>query len=155
MRSFLKSATVVGLGLAMTCLSAPVLVAGGAGAAATPVVKSVTLTNSSSGSTVVATVGELVVVNLTGGTLRWTEPRVAPAPTGVAPVLVLLSGGTSSNGSSTATFRVAKSGTASITAIGTPSCTGVTATATSPVCTPYVVLWQANVDVPVVDPPLA
>ena len=151
MRKFLRSAAFAGAGLALSAIAAPVLLAGGAGAATTttPVVKSVTLTNTSSGTTVVATVGELVIVDLTGGTVHWTEPATAPVASAAAPVLVRESGSTSSNGSATATFEVARSGTASIRATGTPACPGATGT----VCTPYVVLWQAAVDVPVVDPP--
>ena len=106
MRKFLRSAAFAGAGLALSALAAPVLLAGGAGAATTttPVVKSVTLTNTSSGTTVVATVGELVIVDLTGGTVHWTEPATAPVASAAAPVLVRESGSTSSNGSATATF---------------------------------------------------
>jgi hypothetical protein len=149
MRGSLGSKVVVAVGLVAGALALPALGAAGAGAASTPPIGTVVvLTNGSSGSTVVATVGETVVVELTGGPLRWSEAQTTPVASAAAPVLALVSGSTSSNGSSTTTFRVVHSGTASLQATGTPICTGAAVG-----CPTYVVLWHATVDVPVVDPP--
>ena len=105
----------------------------------------IVLTNASNGSTVVAAKGDLVRVKLkaTDG-VRWSEAYVVPGAS-VSP-LVKKSGGVTSTGSSVTTFEVVGYGTAELEATGTPSCTGV-------VCPTYVLLWQATVDVPVVDPP--
>jgi hypothetical protein len=107
----------------------------------------VVLTRADDGTTVVAVIGDEVVVRLAGGTLRWSTARVAPTPSSAAPVLVRLSGGVTTTGSSTTTFRVAGHGLAWVEATGTAACPG------GGVCPTYVVLWQAGVSVPVVDPP--
>ncbi len=108
----------------------------------------IVLTNSSNGSTVMATKGDLVVVQLTGGPLRWTEAQAVES----SPVLVRLSGGTAPNGSSTTTFEVESDGTATVEATGTPICSPPTATATV-ACPQYILLWRTTVDVPQLDPP--
>ncbi len=134
-------AGVVGLAMlgAATVASSTSAMAG-----ATPP-KVIVLTNASNGSTVVAAKGDLVRVKLkaTDG-VRWSEAYVVPGAS-VSP-LVKKSGGVTSTGSSVTTFEVVGYGTAELEATGTPSCTGV-------VCPTYVLLWQATVDVPVVDPP--
>ena len=137
---------VLGVGLAVSALA---LVStgpstGGA-AAAPPGVKKVVLTVSSSGSTVLATKGELVVVKLSGQLLRWSVAQVQQA----TPVLSLVSEGVTSTGASTTVFRVVNYGTAGLTATATPIC-GSTGG-----CPKYVLMWHATVDVPVVDPPPA
>jgi hypothetical protein len=120
-----------------------------AGAGAVPVTPAaataptlIVLTNSSDGTTVVARVGDFVEVELTGGPLRWTE-----ASTSDTAVVTKVSGGVSSAGSSSTTFKVVGYGTAELTALGSPICGGS-------VCPEYVVLWHASVVVPVVDPPI-
>ena len=134
----------VGVGLAVSALA---LVATGAtvgGAATTsPVPKVVVLTVSSSGSTVLATKGELVEVKLSGQHLKWSVAQVDQT----TPVLSLVSEGTTSSGASTTVFRVVNYGTAGLTATGIPIC------ASTGACPQYVLLWHATVDVPVVDPP--
>jgi len=152
MRMISKVAVVIGIGTAVVALGVPVAGAGNVGTTTAPVPVTggtVILTNSSSGTTVTATVGETVEVVLTAGPLRWTEPQVVNAGSTAAAVLTLVSGGTSANGSATATFKVARSGSATIDATGTPIC------ATASVCPTYVLLWHAGVSVPVVDPPVA
>jgi hypothetical protein len=115
------------------------------GATAPPVVKKVVLTVSSSGSTVLATKGELVEVRLSGQHLKWSVAQVQQA----TPVLSLVSEGVTSTGTSTTVFRVVNYGTAGLTATGTPIC-GSTGG-----CPQFVVLWHATIVVPVVDPPPA
>src|SRR5271167_2807160 len=66
----------------------------------------IVLTNSSNGSTVLATKGDPVVVQLTGGPLQWSEAQAIES----SPVLVRLSGGTTPGGSSTTTFEVENDG---------------------------------------------
>jgi hypothetical protein len=145
MRKIIKSTVAVGTGLALLAAVLPLLSNDAAATTATPPIpKSVILTNSSNGSTVVASTGELVIVNLTGGPLRWTEAHVVPVASAKAPVLDFLSGSTSANGSSTATFLVAGAGTAQLRAAGSPICS------TTAVCPPYVVLWRASIVVPAV-----
>jgi hypothetical protein len=103
------------------------------------------LTNSSSGSTVVAVKGDIVRVKLTAtGGVHWTEASVVPSTS--VPPLVKTSDGVTSTGSSVTNFKVVGYGSAQLEAIGTPTCT-------PSVCPTYVVLWEATVDVPVVDPP--
>jgi len=142
-----KLGRVTGLTLvvAMAVWMAPI--AAGA-SSATTVPKIVVLTNASSGSTVLATKGELVVVELTGGPIQWSEASVV-SPSAVSPVLAKVSGSRSATGSSRTTFRVVGSGLAKLDALGTPRCP------TAGGCPQYVVLWQATVVVPVVDPPSA
>ena len=137
---------VLGMGLA-GCALALVSTGASVGGAATapPVVKKVVLTVSSSGSTVLATKGELVEVKLSGQHLRWSVTRVRQA----TPVLALVSEGMTSSGASTTVYRVVNYGTAGLTATGTPIC-GSTGG-----CPQYVLLWHATVVVPVVDPPSA
>ncbi len=134
----------VGMGVAVSALA---LVSAGAtvgGAASTsPVPKEVVLTASSSGSTVLATKGELVVVKLSGQHLKWSVAQAEQS----TPVLSLVSEGTTSSGASTTVFRVVNYGTAGLTATGTPIC------ASTGGCPQFVLLWHATVDVPVVDPP--
>jgi hypothetical protein len=134
-------AGVVGLSLlgVTTVATSPVALAK---ATPTPVI---VLTNASSGTTVVAAKGDVVRVKLTATNgIRWSEASVVPAAS-VSP-LVRTSGGVTSTGSSVTNFKVVGYGSAQLEAIGTPSCTGV-------VCPTYVILWEATVDVPVVDPP--
>ena len=109
--------------------------------------KTVALTNSSDGSTVIAGKGDLVVVALKGVPLRWSEATAAPGTATATPVLVKVSGSTSTDGSSITTFRVANYGAEGINAVGTPICAAAVA------CPMYAVLWHATVSVPVVDPP--
>ena len=138
---------VVGIGLAvsaLTLVSAGTSV-GGAAAKAPPATKKVVLTAASSGATVLATKGELVVVKLSGRHLRWSVAQADQT----TPVLSLVSEGTTSTGASTTVFRVVNYGTAGLSATGTPIC-GSTAG-----CPQFVLLWHATVVVPVVDPPPA
>jgi hypothetical protein len=143
--------SVLGIGLAVSALAA-VSSAGGMAAASRvappavkvpPAVKKVTLTLASDGSTVLATKGELVVVKLSGGRLRWSPAQAVQS----TPVLALMSEGTSTSGGSTTVFRVVNYGSAELDATGTPVCTSATG------CPQYVVLWHATIVVPVVDPP--
>jgi hypothetical protein len=156
MRIIRKSTVAFGIGLAISAVAAPALTAGNAAASTSsavtvtpPVSKTVILTNSSNGSSVLASIGELVIVELSGGPLRWSEAQVVPVASAAAPVLVRVSGSTSANGSSATTFRVANHGTAQIDATGTPMCAPQTA------CPQYVLLWHATVVVPAVEPPIA
>lgn len=103
----------------------------------------VVLTNASNGLSVTATKGELVVVHLSTSHLRWSEAQVNQS----SPVLVFVSGSTSATGASTTVFRVTNYGTAQLTALGYPICSSAKP------CPQFVVLWNANVDVPVQDPP--
>jgi hypothetical protein len=138
-------ATVVALALSLSV----VFTVGAANAApkpkATSATDTVVLTNSSNGSTVLATKGELVVVKLTGGPLRWSEAQAIES----SPVLVRLAGSSTNTGSSTTTFEVESDGTASVEATGTSICGIATA------CPQYVLLWRATVVVPQQDPPAA
>jgi hypothetical protein len=137
--------TAFGIGLAVSALvlvSTSTLVAS-ASSPTPPVAKKVTLTVSSNGSTVLASKGELVVVTLASEHLRWSAAQAIQT----APVLKLVSEGTTTTGASTTVFRVVNYGTAQLNATGTPICP------TSGGCPQYVVLWHATVDVPVVDPP--
>jgi hypothetical protein len=153
MRRLSKMTGTIGAGVVALALAGSAI--GGVEAAATTATAPtlppvVVLTNTSSGTTVVATIGESVVVQLTGGHVRWTEASVVPPSTGAAVgVLTFVSGSTSLDGSSTTTFKVTHTGTARLQATGTSICPAGTA------CPPYVVLWQAGVSVPVVDPPVA
>ncbi len=155
MRVIRTSTAALGMGLALSLVAAPVLVAGTAGAsvpsAATvtaPVsAKTVVLTNSSNGSSVLASKGELVVVKLSGDPLRWSEARAVPVTSAGSSVLVRVSGSTSTDGSSTTTFRVAQYGSAQVQATGTPICKPGKG------CPQFVILWHATVVVPVLDPP--
>jgi hypothetical protein len=133
----------IGLTSAEASTSSPTSVAAPASA------KTIVLTNSSDGSTVLASIGDLVVVELSGGPLRWSEARAVPTTSATPPVLVRVSGSTSANGSSTTTFRVATYGTARIDATGTPICSPGHA------CPQFVLLWQASVVVPTATPPVA
>lgn len=141
-------------GLLVSLLAVAAFGAGGVGAV--PAAKSrlasktVLLTNSSDGSTVLATPGDLIVVELAGGQLRWSEAQSGGPPSTTPPVLERLSGSVSTDGSSTTTFRVVRYGLAEIDATGTPVCASVAAVSA---CPQYVVLWHATVTVPVVDPP--
>jgi hypothetical protein len=103
----------------------------------------VILTNASNGSSVTVSKGDLVVVHLSSPKLRWSEAHVVES----SPVLVLVSGSTSTSGASTTVFRVANYGTAQLNALGSPVCA-----AASP-CPTFVLQWQATVVVPVQDPP--
>jgi hypothetical protein len=135
----------LGIGLAVSVLalvSTSTLVAS-ASPSTPPVVKKVTLTVSSNGSTVLASKGELVVVTLSGEHLRWSAAQAIQT----TPVLSLVSEGTTNTGASTTVFRVVNYGTAGLNATGTPVCP------TAGGCPQYVVLWHATVVVPVVDPP--
>ena len=137
--------TAFGIGLAVSALalvSTSTLVAS-ASPSTPPVVKKVTLTVLSNGSTVLASKGELVVVTLSGEHLRWSVAQAIQT----TPVLSLVSEGTTTTGASTTVFRVVNYGTAGLNAIGTPVCP------TAGGCPQYVVLWHATVVVPVVDPP--
>jgi hypothetical protein len=129
-----------------TCLGAAP--AGLAGAASTVQSHKVVLTNASSGTTTVVTKGEEVVVTLSSPGFRWTESSVMSA--NLAAVLKELSGHVSSTGSSVTTFEVVGYGAASLQAVGSSTCTAGSAGGT---CIPISILWQANVDSPVIDPP--
>lgn len=140
-----KAPTAVGIALSL--LAAALLgTAGAAGSAPMPPVpRKVVLTVASDGSTVVAVKGELVVVNLSGDHLRWSQAlAVGPSTT---PVLAYVSGGITSTGASHTVFRVVGSGAADLEATGVPMC-GSTGG-----CPQFVLLWHATVSVPVVDPP--
>lgn len=141
-------AVATGVALALSLAAFGTVGAVSAGAKAKPKSTSasttIVLTNSSNGSTVLATKGDDVVVKLAGGPLRWSEAQAIES----SPVLVRLSGGTTISGSSTTTFEVESDGTATVEAAGTPICSVATATA----CPQYVLLWRATVDVPQVDP---
>ena len=146
MRMIRGSAVAFGISLVFSVVATTALGAGNVGAstAAAPVSTStVILTNSSNGSTVTASKGELVVVQLSGGPLRWSEAQAVQS----TPVLVRVSGSTSATGSSTTVFRVANYGTARLDATGAPICAAAMA------CPQYVLLWHATVVVPVLDPP--
>jgi len=134
-----------GIGLALSAMAAVSLLPAEAGASstATSVPKKVVLKVSSNGKTVDANVGDLVEVKLSGHHLQWSVAQLTQ-PSGA---LTLVSEKTSSNGASVTVFRVANYGTASLDATGTPICKPTGA------CPPYIVLWQATVIVPVVDPP--
>lgn len=137
--------TAFGIGLAVSALalvSTSTLVAS-ASPSTPPVVKKVTLTVSSNGSTVFASKGELVVVKLSGEHLQWSVAQAIQS----TPVLSLVSEGTTTNGASMTVFRVVNHGTAGLNATGTPVCP------TAGGCPQYLVLWHATVVVPVVDPP--
>ena len=143
-------AVATGVALALSLAAFGTVSAASAAPKAKPTSASATilLTNSSNGSTVLATKGDLVVVQLTGGPLRWSEAQAVES----SPVLVRLSGGTSPDGSSTTTFEVESDGTATVEATGTPICSPPTATA-GVACPQYILLWRATVDVPQLDPP--
>ncbi len=136
-----RSTGSFGIGLVGSVLAAAVL---GAGCAATPTVtrpvstKLVTLTNSSNGSSVVASKGELVVVQLSEGPLQWSEAQAVQS----TPVLVRVSGSTSTTGSSMTTFRVANHGRVELKATGRPIC------GSGGACPQYVLLWHVTVVVP-------
>jgi hypothetical protein len=136
---------VFGVGLAVSALA---LVSAGtplAGATAStpPVIKKVTLTFASDGATVVATTGELVVVKLSGHHRDWSVAQVMQS----TPVLSLVSEGVTTTGASKTVFRVVNYGTAQLDATGTPICTDPGG------CPQDVLLWHADIVVPVVDPP--
>jgi hypothetical protein len=137
--------TVSGVALAVSVLGAFSTGSGVAGAtpAAPPVAKTVTLTFASSGSTVLAAKGELVVVKLSHGHLRWSVAEAVQS----TPVLKLVSERTTTSGASKTVFRVTNYGSAQLNATGTPICS------TADGCPKYVLLWHANITVPVVDPP--
>ena len=140
-----KKVTAFGVGLTLAAVLG--VSAGAAVVGATPAssvaVKQVTLTNASSGSTVLATKGELVVVKLSGGHLRWSVAHAVET----TPVLAPVSATTTTTGSSVTVFRVVNYGSAGITATGTPNCGTVGG------CPQFELLWHATVVVPVVDPP--
>ena len=141
-----RSTAAFGIGLFVSVLAVAALGAGCAAASTvtSPVsTKKVILTNSSNGSSVIASKGELVVVKLSGGQVRWSEAQAIQSN----PVLVRVSGSTSTAGSSKTTFRVANYGTAELDATGRPICNPAGG------CPQYVLLWHATVVVPVVDPP--
>ena len=138
-------ATACAVGVVLSALLVVSLTTAPGGASAPPstAVKEITLTTASSGSTVLATKGELVVVRLSGDHLRWSEATAVET----TPVLTRVSGSMTTTGSSVTVFRVTNYGTAGLSATGTPLCAAAVA------CPPFVVLWHATVDVPVVDPP--
>lgn len=129
--------------IAVPALAAPAV----AGVASKSPPTTIVLTNASNGQSVVAAKGDLVVVELSGaGAVRWSEASIVPSST-AKPVLVKVSGHQSKNGSSTTVFRAVGYGTAGLQATGVPICPSA-----GP-CPTYVVLWQAQVVVPVQDPP--
>jgi hypothetical protein len=149
MQPIRRSIVVLGLGLAALLLMSGSPVASGAATsdgADPPSTNVLILTNASSGSSTIATKGETVIVKLAGHHLRWSEAQVAPT-TSAAAVLVRVSGHTATNGSSTTTFKVARYGSAQLQATGVPKCGAEDG------CSAFVLLWQASVVVPVVDPP--
>jgi hypothetical protein len=139
-----------GLALALPVLATAVLGCGGASASTVPhtterapsTTKEVVLTTKSNGTTVTATKGELVKVELSGDHLDWSQAQVQQS----TPVLRLVSGSVTTTGSSTTVFEVVGYGTAELDATGTPICT-------TGACPQYVLLWHAGVVVPVQDPP--
>jgi predicted secreted protein len=146
MRALRKSILTVGASLVVALGAVATVAAGSASAArVTPPTSTntVILTNANNGSSVTATKGELVVVHLSSSRIRWPEAQVIESN----PVLVFVSGSTSTTGASTTVFRVANYGTAQLTATGYPICAAAKA------CPAFVILWQATVDVPVQDPP--
>jgi hypothetical protein len=98
------------------------------------------LTRAADGTTVSASVGQTVVVRLPGGSLRWSAAQVQSSDP--AAVLQLLSGTSTTDGSSVTRFRVLHGGTATLTATGAPDCTKDTA------CPQFLLLWRAMVTVP-------
>jgi hypothetical protein len=145
MRTFSRSILTLGACLIVS-LGADLAVATGAATARVnppSTANTVILTNASDGTSVTATKGELVVVRLSANHLRWAEAQVVES----SPVLTFVSGKTSTTGASTTIFRVTNYGTAQLNALGYPICA-----AASP-CPTFVLLWHANVDVPVKDPP--
>jgi hypothetical protein len=141
-----RATAALGIGLFVSVLAVAALCAGCAAASTVtfPVsTKTVILTNSSNGSSVIASKGELVVVKLSGGHVRWSEAQAIQS----TPVLVRVSGSTSTTGSSKTTFRVANYGTAELDATGRPICNPAGG------CPQYVLSWHATVIVPVLDPP--
>ena len=139
---------ISGFGLALLAALVLTAVTGtGVAAPATvtpPVVRTVPLTASSSGTTLLATKGERIVVKLSGGHLRWSAARAVQT----TPVLTQLSGGVTTTRASRTVFEVVGYGTAGLVATGTPVC------AAAPTCPQFVVLWHVSVVVPVVDPPV-
>ena len=146
MRILRRSILTLGTSLVISLGAVVALAAGTASAARVmpPTSANVAvLTNASNGSSVVATKGELIVVHLSSPHLRWSEAQAVQS----SPVLVFVSGSTSTTGASTTVFRVANYGTAQLNATGYPVCVS------SKPCPTFVVLWQASVEVPVQDPP--
>ncbi len=107
----------------------------------------IVLTHSSNGKTVLAARGDRIVVKLSSEGLHWTEASVLPGASTTPPVLVQTGGHVTSKGASVTIFRVVGYGSANLRATGSPICEGLG------VCPDFVVLWQATVSVPVVDPP--
>ena len=157
MRMIRRPMVTLGMAIVIAAALAPAIGLAGAEAstssptsfAAPASAKTIVLTNSSDGSTVLASIGDLVVVELSGGPLRWSEALAVPTTGATPPVLVRVSGSTSANGSSTTSFRVANHGTSRIDATGTPICSPDHA------CPQFVLLWQATVVVPTANPPVA
>ena len=148
MRMTRRSTVAFAISLVISVVAVTALGAGrvGASTSTAPVsTKKVILTNSSNGTSVIASKGELVVVELSGGSVRWSEAQAIQSTR----VLVRVSGSTSTTGSSKTVFRVANYGTAQLDATGIPICGAATG------CPQYVLLWHATVVVPVVDPPTA
>ena len=146
MRMTRRSTVAFAISLVISVVAVTALGAGrvGASTSTAPVsTKKVILTNSSNGTSVIASKGELVVVELSGGSVRWSEAQAIQSTR----VLVRVSGSTSTTGSSKTTFRVANYGTAELDATGRPICNPAGG------CPQYVLLWHATVVVPVVDPP--
>src|SRR5580698_5284696 len=138
MRVLRRSILAVGTSLVVSLVAVAALASGTASAAkATPPTSSntVVLTNASNGSSVVATKGELVVVHLSSPNVRWSQAQAVQS----SPVLVFVSGSTSTTGASTTVFRVASYGSAQLNALGYPVC------AAAKPCPTYVLLWQASV----------
>lgn len=133
-RAALTAVLALGAGAALTS-------AGAGAATSTP--NKVVLTNSSNGTTTLATKGEEVVVQLTSDGYRWTEASVVNASANV--VLEKISGHVYANGSSTTTFLVVGYGSATLQAVGNPKCLANG-------CALPSVLWSANIASPVVDP---
>ena len=140
-----KATVVLGVSLVLSVVALGAQSVAASTITAPALTKTVILTNSSNGSSVVALKGERIVVKLSGGLLRWSEAEAIQS----RPVLVRVSGSISTTGSSTTVFRVVNYGTARLDALGRPVCSKATG------CPQYVVLWQATVVVPVVDPPTA
>lgn len=136
---------VTSLAVGVAALAAPLAGLGGTAAAKTAARHTIVLTNASNGTTVVAVKGDRVEVKLSSDhTLRWSEASVTPTSSTAAPVLTKTGGHQSSNGSSVTTFLVVGYGDATLEATGRPICRTV--------CPDYILLWQASVEVPVLDP---
>lgn len=143
-RSHRRISLLATLAAAMMAVTSLVSSAAGAipvGAAATPVPAThvITLTVSSGGTTHLAAKGDIIRVDLVSKGIQWSPVTVTQSGTVVVPLPVTTPVGVS-------LYKVVGYGQATFTSLGTPKCTAA-------LCPTYVILWQARIAVPVVDPP--